>query len=76
MELSLGVNLSGGEAWQAASVVWYPWNETGASIWVHTQVTVRASGASLTIFLKGYHPFAAQGGATLLDDVSVVDLGQ
>jgi len=24
---------------------------------------------------KGYHPFAAQGGATLFDDVRVVDLG-
>jgi hypothetical protein len=27
------------------------------------------------VFLKGYHPFAAQGGATLFDDVRVVDLG-
>jgi hypothetical protein len=74
VELSLGVDLSGGEDWQAASVVWYPWNETGEDVWVYTQVTVRASGETLTVFLKGYHPFAVQGGATLFDDVRVVDL--
>ena len=75
VELSLGVDLSGGEDWQAASVDWYPWNETAEDTWVHTQVTVRASGESLTIFLKGYHPIAMQGGATLFDNVQVVDLG-
>ena len=31
--------------------------------------------AGLTVFLKGYHPFAVQGGATLFDNVRVVDLG-
>ena len=51
-----------------------PWDETGKDVWVHTQVTVRARGETLTIFLKGYHPFAVQGGATLFDDVRVVDL--
>jgi hypothetical protein len=76
VELSLGVDLSGGEDWQAASVVWNPWNETGEDVWVHTQVTARASGETLTVFLKGYHPFAAQGGATLFDDVRVEDLGR
>ena len=75
VELSLGMDLTGGEDWQAASVMWYPWNETGEDVWVHTQVTVRASGETLTVFLKGYHPFAAQGGAMLFDDVRVVDLG-
>jgi hypothetical protein len=75
VELSLGVDLTGGEDWQAASVVWYPWNETGEDVWVHTQVTVRASGGTLTVFLKGYHPFAARGGATLFDDVRVMDVG-
>ena len=75
VELSLGVDLSGGEDWQAGSVTWYPWDETGEDIWVHTQVVVRAPGETLTVFLKGYHPFAAQGGATLFDDVQVVDLG-
>jgi hypothetical protein len=75
VELSLGVNLTGGENWQAASVTWHPWNETEEENWVHTQVVVRASGEGLTVFLKGYHPFAAQGGATLFDDVRVADLG-
>ena len=75
VELSLGVDLSGRADWQAASVVWYPWNETGEDVWVHTQVTVRAAGESLSIFLKGYHPFAMQGGATLFDDGRVADLG-
>jgi hypothetical protein len=42
---------------------------------VHTQVTARAAAESVTVFLKGYHPFAAQGGATLFDDVRVEDLG-
>ena len=76
VELSLGVDLAGGGDWQAASVTWRPWDETGESVWVHTQVTVRASSPGLTVFLKGYHPFAAPGGATLFDNVRVVDLGQ
>jgi D-lyxose ketol-isomerase len=75
MELSLGVDLAGQEDWQAASVTWVPWDETGEDVWVHTQLTVRASGETLTILLRGYHPFAVQGGATLFDDVRVVDLG-
>lgn len=75
VELALGVDLTGGEDWQAASVKWYPWDETEEEIWVHTQVVVKAGGGSLTLFLKGYHPFAAQGGATLFDNVRIVDLG-
>jgi len=76
VELFLGVDLTSGVDWQAASVTWHPWDETEEHVWVHTQVTVRASGETLTVFLKGYHPFAAQGGATLFDDMRVVDLGQ
>jgi hypothetical protein len=75
VELSLGVGLTGGEDWQAASVTWHSWQETGEDIWVHTEVIVRASGETLTIFLKGRHPLAVQGGATLFDDVRVGDLG-
>jgi len=75
VELSLGVDLRGGENWQAATVEWHPWNETEEEIWVHTQVVVKASGERLTLFLKGYHPFAVQGGATLFDAVRVEDLG-
>jgi hypothetical protein len=43
--------------------------------WVHTQVTVQTSSESLTVFLRGCHPLAAQGGATLFDDARVEDLG-
>jgi hypothetical protein len=75
VELSLGVDLSGGDDWRSASVKWEPWDEAAEGTWVHTQTTVRASGPSLTVFLKGYHPFAAQGGATLFDDVRIVDVG-
>ena len=75
VELSLGVDLTGGEDWQAASVTWHPWQETGEDVWLHTEFTVRASGETLTIFLKGRHPLAVQGGATLFDVVRVVDLG-
>jgi hypothetical protein len=75
VELSLGVDLSSGGDWQVGTVTWHPWDETEEEVWVHTQVVVQATGQSLTIFLKGYHPFAMQGGATLFDDVRVVDLG-
>jgi hypothetical protein len=75
VELWLGVDLMGGEDWQATSVTWYPWQETGDDVWVHTEVTVRASGEAMTIFLKGHRPVAVQGGATLFDDVHLLDLG-
>jgi hypothetical protein len=75
VELSLGVDLSGGKDWRSSSVSWYPWDGRQESAWVHTQVVVRASGNTLTVFLKGYHPSAVQGGATLFDNVRVVDLG-
>jgi hypothetical protein len=75
VELSLGVDLTGGDDWQAGTVTWHPWDETEEEVWVHTQLTARAAAESVTVFLKGYHPFAAQGGATLFDDVRVEDLG-
>jgi hypothetical protein len=46
VELSLGVDLTGGEDWQAATVTWTPWDEPGEDVWMHTQVTVRASGGA------------------------------
>jgi hypothetical protein len=75
VELSLGVDLGGGEDWRAASVSWVPWDEVQEDAWVRTQVTVRATNEALTLFLKGFHPVALQGGATLFDDVRVLDLG-
>ncbi len=75
VELFLGVDLAGGEDWQAPSVTWQPWQEMGEDMWVHTEVTVRARGDVMTVFLKGRHPLPLKGGATLFDDVRVVDLG-
>jgi hypothetical protein len=75
VEMSLGIDLSAGQDWQAPSVMWHPWDETEEDTWAHTQVTVQASGETMTLFLRGYHPFAAQGGATLFDNVRVIDLG-
>ena len=75
-ELFLGVDLAGGNNYQAATVQWSPWNETEDAKWLHTQVTVRTTGTTMTIFLKAVHRTAAGGGATLFDDVTVVDLGE
>jgi hypothetical protein len=73
--LSLGVDLTGGEDWMVPSVTWHEWGETADDTWLYTEVTVRAPGERLTVFLKGYHPVALRGGATLFDDVRVTDLG-
>jgi hypothetical protein len=75
VELTLGIDLSGGQDHQAASVQWFPWDEAAEDAWVHTEETVAATGPSVTIFLRAHHPQPAQGGATLFDDVSVRDLG-
>ena len=76
VELWLGVDLTGDENRQAPSVTWHPWDEQAEDTWVHTQVSIQATGPGLTAFLKGRHPVAVQGGATLLDDVRVADLGR
>jgi hypothetical protein len=75
VELTLGVDLSGGQDPQAASVQWFPWGQVPEDDWVHTEETVTATGHSMTIFLTAHHPQPDQGGATLLDNVSVRDLG-
>lgn len=56
-------------------MTWHRWDETEEGVWVHTQTIIQASGWPLTVFLKGYDLFAAQGGATLFDDLLVVDSG-
>lgn len=76
MELYLGVDLTGGSDYQAATVQWSPWRETVDAQWLRTEVTIRATGPTMTIFLKAAHRVAAGGGATLFDDVSVTDLGE
>ena len=50
VELFLGVDLTGGEHWQTATVTWTPWDETGEDVWVHTRVVVQATSQSMTVF--------------------------
>lgn len=75
VELYLGIDLTGGSDWQAESVQWFPWDDSAEDTWVATEETVTASGDSLTIFIRGVHPLADQGGKTVIDNVSVTDLG-
>ncbi len=78
--LYLGVDLGGGEDFQAGSVTWYPWRDMTPNQWIATRETVRASGTRMTIFLRAVHPLGADGGNkpggnTMFDDVSVTDIG-
>jgi hypothetical protein len=75
VEMALGVDLTGGSIWDAASVQWFPWDDGAEDAWLATEETITAAGEKMTIFIKGYHPLAEQGGKTVLDNVSVTDLG-
>jgi len=75
VEISLGVDVSGGTDWQAESVQWSPWLEDFENEWARTEVTVTAAGETMTIFLKGSHPFPEPGGTLRLDSISIVDNG-
>jgi hypothetical protein len=71
----LGVDLSGGAVWNVETVQWFPWAGEADDIWNPTEETVTATGESMTIFIRGYHPSAEQGGKTVIDAVSVTHLG-
>lgn len=75
VEMYLGVDLTGDTVWNAETVQWLPWRSNTQDVWGATEETVTATGESLTIFLRGYHPLAEQGGKTVIDNVSVTDLG-
>lgn len=75
VEMFLGIDYTGGTAWDAETVEWYPWDEGIEDAWTATEETVTASGESMTIFIRGFHPMADQGGKTVIDNVSVVHLG-
>lgn len=75
VEMYLGLDLSGGTDWQADSVEWFAWDDTTEDAWAATEETITASGSSVTIFIRGVHPLAEQGGKTVIDNVSVTDLG-
>jgi hypothetical protein len=75
VEMFLGVDLIGGTVWDGESVQWFPWDDGVEDAWTVTEETVTATGESLTLFIRGVHPLAEQGGKTVIDNVSVIDLG-
>jgi len=80
LALYLGIDLGGGNNFEAGSVTWRPWRDMTPDQWVATQETVRATTGRMTIFLRAVHPLAADGGNkpggnTMFDDVSVTDGG-
>jgi len=75
VEMLLGVDLSGGTTWNAETVEWFPWDSSVEDTWVPTEETITATGESMTIFIRAWHPVAEQGGKTVIDNVSVMDLG-
>jgi hypothetical protein len=75
VQMALGIDLTGGTVWNAETVQWFAWDEGGEDVWTATEETVTATGESMTIFIKGFHPMAEQGGKTVIDNVSVTDLG-
>ena len=75
VQMALGIDLTGGTQWTADTVQWFPWDESAEDTWVATEETVTATGESMTIFIKGQHPMADQGGKTVIDNVSVTHLG-
>ena len=75
VEVFLGVDFTGGVAWDGETVEWFPWDESTEDVWAATEETITATGDNLTIFIRGYHPMADQGGKTVIDNVSVVHLG-
>jgi len=76
LNLFLGIDLSGGEYFEAGSVTWYTWRDMSPDRWVATSETVRATDERMTIFLRAVHPVAEGGGNTMFDNVSLLDGGQ
>lgn len=75
VEMALGIDLTGETVWNAETVQWFAWDDSAEDTWTETEETVTATGESMTIFIKGFHPLAEQGGKTVIDNVSVTDLG-
>jgi hypothetical protein len=75
VEMYLGVDLTGSTVWNAETVTWYPWKNGTEGDWGGTEETITATQDTLTIFIRGVHPLAEQGGKTVIDNVRVVDLG-
>jgi hypothetical protein len=75
VQMALGVDLSGGTDWTAETIQWFAWDSDPEDTWNPTEEIVTATGEVMTIFIKGFHPQGDQGGKTVIDNVSVTDLG-
>jgi len=75
MQYHFGVDQTGGVNWEAESVQWSTWAEFREDEWITHQQTFIADGLKTSIFIKGFHDTASQGGATYIDAVEVIDLG-
>ncbi len=75
VQMALGVDFSGGSDWTASTVQWFAWDNPAEDTWNPTEETVTATGDKMTVFIKGFHPQADQGGKTVIDNVSITDLG-
>jgi len=76
MQFHFGYDLTGGTSWEAETVQWTPWREFLVDQWMAHEQTFVATGPSTTIYIKGFHDTATQGGATYIDAIEVVDLGE
>jgi hypothetical protein len=75
VQMFLGVDFTGGTVWNVETVQWFPWDDGAEDTWTATEETVTAEGENMTLFIRGYHPLAEQGGKTVIDNVTVTDLG-
>ncbi|MBN1218990.1 MAG: hypothetical protein JXM69_08680 [Anaerolineae bacterium] len=75
VNMALGIDLTGGNVWTAETVQWFAWDSASEDTWLETEETITATGEQMTIFIKGFHPMAEQGGKTVIDNVSVTHLG-
>jgi hypothetical protein len=75
VEISLGVDLTGGTDWQSDKVQWFPWLEDLDDAWARTEATVSATGEAMTIFIKGSHAYPEPGGILRIDSISITDIG-
>jgi len=75
VQVFLGVDLTGGTDWQAESVQWFPWQEDVDDAWARTETTVTASDETMTVFIKGSHPYPEPGGILRIDSISISDIG-
>ena len=75
VEVSLGLDPTGGGDYLAESVQWFPWDDDTEDDWSRTEEIITATGEGLTIFIKGFHPRPEGGGALRIDNITITDLG-